>query len=326
MTRKITPLHDLMCLFRLIKIFKKEKPDIVHTHTPKAGILGMMAAKYCGIKIRIHTVAGLPMMVERGWRRRLLRFVEKRTYAAAGHVWPNSYSLMEYITNEKLTNPKKLNVIAKGSTNGIDVNFFNKASLDATLVEKIKTQINYSIQNKYLLYIGRIVVDKGIPELLRVFSELQKTNNALRLILVGECEVELDPLPADTINTIENNPSVIQISWTDEVKYYMHLADYFIFPSHREGFPNVLLQAGAMELPIICSRIAGNVDIVTHYETGLIFDCGNEHDIKNKIRFALDNPEPMRSMVSTLQQIIRTDYRCGNIWKNILAAYKSLLN
>src|SRR5882762_7685479 len=108
MTRKITPLRDLRCLFKLIKILKKEKPDIVHTHTPKAGILGMLAAKCCGVKLRIHTVAGLPMMVEKGWKYRLLRFVEKRTYAAANHIWPNSNSLLQFITEQKLCDPEKL--------------------------------------------------------------------------------------------------------------------------------------------------------------------------------------------------------------------------
>ena len=90
MTRKITPIQDLKCLFQLIRIFKKEKPDIVHTHTPKAGLLGMLAAKYCGIKVRIHTVAGLPLMVEKGFKYQLLKFIEKLTYAAASQVWPNS--------------------------------------------------------------------------------------------------------------------------------------------------------------------------------------------------------------------------------------------
>ncbi len=326
MTRKITPLRDLQCLFKLIQIFKKEKPDIVHTHTPKAGILGMLAAKYCGVKVRIHTVAGLPMMVERGAKRRLLRFVEKRTYAAANHVWPNSNSLLQVINAQKLCYPQKLQVIAKGSTNGIDVNFFDRATLDQQLLDKIKISINYSPQNKYLLFIGRLVVDKGIIELLQVFSALQQTNDALQLILVGDYETTLDPLPKETIKQIENNPSVIHTNWTDDVKYYMRLADLFIFPSHREGFPNVLLQAGAMELPVVCSRIEGNVDIVSHNETGLIFDRGDQQQMQQQISFALSNPGKLKAMAEALYNKIRQDYRRENIWQNILTAYKSLVN
>ncbi len=134
MTRKITPFTDLKCLFRLIRIFRKEKPDIVHTHTPKAGLLGMLAAKISGVKTRIHTVAGLPLMVEKGFKYQLLKFIEKLTYAAANHVWPNSNSLMRVITKNKLCKTTKLNIIAKGSTNGINVNRFSKKSLDEKLI------------------------------------------------------------------------------------------------------------------------------------------------------------------------------------------------
>jgi glycosyltransferase involved in cell wall biosynthesis len=326
MTRKITPFRDLKCLFKLIRIFRKEKPDIVHTHTPKAGLLGMIAAKYCGVKVRIHTVAGLPMMVEKGFKYQLLKFVEKRTYAAANQVWPNSNSLQQFITTQRLTDPKKIRVIAKGSTNGIDVDFFNRAALDEKRINEIKTSINFSPQNKYLLYIGRLVVDKGIIELLNVFSALQKMNASVKLILVGEYETALDPLPVNTIKEIENNSSVIHINWTNDVKYYMYLCDHFIFPSHREGFPNVLLQAGAMELPIICSRIAGNIDIVTHNETGLIFDCGNEQQMRDLVEHAMANPEQGKAMAKKLRLLIRENYRRENIWQNILEAYKSLVN
>ncbi|MBK8495675.1 MAG: glycosyltransferase [Chitinophagaceae bacterium] len=117
---------------RPIKIFRKEKPDIVHTHTPKAGLLGMLAAKFSGCKTRIHTVAGLPLMAETGFKYHLLIFIEKLTHAAASNVWPNSYSLLQFITDKNLCKPGKLHIIAKGSTNGININRFNEAALMKT--------------------------------------------------------------------------------------------------------------------------------------------------------------------------------------------------
>ena len=135
MTRKITPLQDLKCLWILIKFFKKEKPAIVHTHTPKAGLLGMLAAKFTGVKIRIHTVAGLPLMVEKGFKYKLLKFIEKLTYWAANHVWPNSFSLLSFIKENKFTSSIKLKVINQGSSNGIDLNRFNKQNLDQAILE-----------------------------------------------------------------------------------------------------------------------------------------------------------------------------------------------
>ena len=130
MTSKITPLQDVKCLFQLVNILRKEKPGIVHTHTPKAGLLGMLAAKICGVKVRIHTVAGLPLMVETGFKYQLLKFIEKLTYGAATQVWPNSNSLMQVITKNKLCKATKLKIIGKGSTNGININRFSKDALE----------------------------------------------------------------------------------------------------------------------------------------------------------------------------------------------------
>ncbi|MGC4100296.1 glycosyltransferase family 4 protein [Ferruginibacter sp.] len=326
MTRKITPLQDLKCLWQLIKIFRKEKPDIVHSHTPKAGLLGMLAAKISGVKIRIHTVAGMPLMVEKGAKLSLLKFIEKLTYSAAKQVWPNSNSLYQYIVDHKFTAPEKLHVIGKGSTNGINTNRFNRAVLQQNILQEVKASIGYDPQNTYLLCIGRLVADKGIVELVNVFLSLQQNNPALRLVLVGDYEEELDPLPAATMEQVKNNSNILHIRWTQQVEYFMATANYFIFPSHREGFPNVLLQAGAMQLPIICSRIAGNVDIVTHQQTGLIFDTANETQMKELATFALNDPGKMQSMADSLHQQIVNNYQRENMWQNILSAYKSLLN
>lgn len=325
MTRQITPLHDLKCLIQLIKIFKKEKPDIVHSHTPKAGLLGMIAAKICGVKIRIHTVAGMPLMVEKGFKLQLLKFIEKLTYSAANYVWPNSKSLYNYIVENKFTNPAKLNIIGKGSTNGINISRFNKAVLEEKTILDIKNSINYSQQFVYLLCIGRLVADKGIVELVNVFLSLQKKHTNLKLILVGDYEEELDPLPAAIMRQIKTNKNILHIKWTQQVEYFMHIANYFVFPSHREGFPNVLLQAGAMALPVICSRIPGNIDIVENNKTGLIFETEKHQQMEEQIEYAINNTEEMQIMANRLLQIIQKDYQRENIWQNILSSYKSLL-
>lgn len=325
LTRKITPLEDLKCLWQLVKIFKKEKPDIVHTHTPKAGLLGMLAAKICGVKIRIHTVAGMPLMVEKGFKLQLLKFIEKLTYKAASNVWPNSLSLYNYIIENNFAPPQKLNVIARGSTNGINLGRFNKHILEPKILQQIKDTIGYSQQFIYLLCIGRLVADKGIVELVAVFLMLQKTQPQLKLILVGNFEDDLDPLPQSVLHQIKKDENIIHITWTQEVEYYMQLANFFVFPSHREGFPNVLLQAGAMQLPIICSTIPGNIDVVQHQQTGLLFPCGHQQQITTQLEFAIANPGAMKEMAVKLLLIIEKDFRRENVWQSVLQQYQLLV-
>jgi glycosyltransferase involved in cell wall biosynthesis len=326
LTRKITPLQDLACLWQLIKIFLKEKPDIVHTHTPKAGLLGMMAAKVCRVNVRIHTVAGLPLMVENGLRFKVLKFIEKLTYACASNVWPNSYSLFKYIKHNNLTSERKLKVISKGSSNGINLERFSKTSFKNEILNGVKKSIHFDERNIYLLSIGRLVKDKGIVELVDTFVSLKKRSQEIKLILVGKFENELDPLPLRIHTEIEENPNIIHIDWTEYVEYYMSLATLFVFPSHREGFPNVLLQAGALETPIACSSIAGNVDLVEHNVTGLLFDVENNVQLKNQIEFALDNPKLANDMAARLHENVLNYYNRDTIWNAILHEYKTLVN
>lgn len=324
MTRKITPWQDLKCLWQLVKIFRKEKPGIVHTHTPKAGLLGMLAARISGVKVRIHTVAGLPLMVEHGFRYRLLKCMEKLTYASATQVWPNSHSLLEFIEAHKLCKSGKLQVIGKGSSNGIDTGRFDSAALDQELLQQVKQKIGYDPSFTYLLCVGRLVTDKGIVELVNVFNTLQQRYKNIKLVLVGQYEKNLDPLPAATEAMIESNDAIIHIGWSNEVEYYMAIAGLFVFPSHREGFPNVLLQAGAMQLPVICSRIAGNVDIVTQGQTGLIFDVRDEKQLQEQLEYALQHDDEMQAMAARQYGIVRENYKREYVWAQLLDKYRAL--
>jgi glycosyltransferase involved in cell wall biosynthesis len=265
-------------------------------------------------------------MVEKGFKLKLLSFIEKLTYWAANEVWPNSNSLYSYIEKHDFTSVKKLRIISKGSTNGINISRFNQNVLDEKIIQQVKASIQYDNNFTYLLCIGRLVADKGIVELVQVFTAIQKQQPQVKLIVVGDFESSLDPLPEATLQAIQEHPAIIHIKWTQQVEYFMHIANLFVFPSHREGFPNVLLQAGAMQLPIVCSQIPGNIDIVTHQQTGLIFERANEAMMQEQIEYALTHRQQMTEMAGQLQQIVIADYRRENIWQNILATYNSLLH
>ena len=323
MTRKITPLKDIVSFFRLRGVLKKYRPDIVHTHTPKAGLVGMLAARSLGIKIRIHTVGGLPLIIARGFRRRLLMLTEKLTYWAATEVWPNSRSMMSFIIDEKLAKPEKRAVIDNGSTNGIDLKKFSRQFPDPDLQKKVENSLPQRKGLK-ILCVGRMVKDKGIEELVSVFERLQK-KYSLQLILVGPFEPHLNPLSDETLDKIINNRAITHVTWSDHIEYYMALADIFVHPSHREGFPNVILQAGAMHLPVVCSNIPGNADIIRDGKTGLMFEVKNEEDLYNRLRFIIENKEITEAIAQTLFEEVTQLYNRKRIHEVILETYHELL-
>ncbi len=308
MTRRMTPFGDLRCLWLLYRFFKKEKPDIVHSHTPKAGLLAMLAAKFAGVKIRVHTVAGLRFVTTKGFNRKVLIAMEKLTGKAATHVWPNSFSLQQYIKDNKLAKPAKLEVIGLGSSNGINLARYSIAALQPQKLQETKELIKYDSTLFYFLSVGRIVHDKGMDELLNAFVRIHSINPAARLLLVGAFEDEVDPVSEQARQLINTHPAVIMAGWSDAVEYFMPLSFALIHPSHREGFPNVLLQAGAMLCPIICSRIEGNIDIVAHQQTGLIFEVKNEEELFLQMDYALKNPALLQQYATVLRHNIEQHF------------------
>lgn len=326
-TRAITPVQDLQCLWRLIRLLRRERPDIVHTHTPKAGLLGMLAARLTGVPVRIHTVAGLPFMTAGGRKRQLLMLMERLTYWGAQHVWPNSPSMLAYMREIRLCPERKLGMISRGSTNGIDLGRFSPAAVPAATLERLRAEIGYDPDATYLLAVGRVVKDKGIPELVEAFANLHEQFPRLRLLLVGPLERERaeETLPAATLQAIESHPAIQHIGWSDEVPALLLLADTLVHASHREGFPNVPLQAGAMGLPIVCSAIPGNIDIVEHERTGLTFPVGDTAALRDVLERALSGEEEGQKMAAALRKEVEELYDRRVIHAALLEKYQALV-
>ncbi len=323
-TRKITPIHDLICIWKLYQLFKREKPDIVHTHTPKAGLLGMIAAKLSGQKIRIHTLAGIPYMATKGARKEILVKAEKLTYSYATDVWPNSRGLKSFVIEENLCSSDKLRVIGKGSSNGVDLEKFNRGVLKENHLVAATMRILPGENDYIILAVGRLVQDKGIEELVHAFLE-SKIYSMSKLVLLGSFEQELDPISLDLMKTIEENPRIVKINWSDHVAHYMALADVLVHASHREGFPNVLLESGAMELPVICSDIIGNNDIVVQQKTGLIFPVKDKLVLKEALEFAFVKRNKMAQLARNLYLEVQENYDRKSVHQELLANYKRLL-
>jgi glycosyltransferase involved in cell wall biosynthesis len=261
----------------------------------------MLAAKFAGVKLRIHTIAGLRFVTADGFTRKLLVSMEKLTASLATHVWPNSFSLLNYIQENKLVSPDKLELIGLGSSNGINLLRFSPDALQLEKLQKIKEQIHYDEKLVYLLCVGRIVKDKGIDELVKAFRRSYEKNKNLRLILVGPFEDDLDPVSNEAREVLNTHPAIILTGWSDDVEYFMQFSFALLHPSYREGFPNVLLQAGAMFCPVICSRIDGNVDIAEQKKTGLLFEPRNEEELYQQLEYAFANPNLIKQYARNLR-------------------------
>ncbi|MGL6038104.1 MAG: glycosyltransferase family 4 protein, partial [Soonwooa sp.] len=318
MTRQITPVQDLKALWKMYRFLKSERPDLIHSHTPKAGLVSMLAAKLAGVPHRLHTVAGLPLMEAQGLKRKILMLVEQLTYTAATHVYPNSKGLSDFILENKLTTSSKLKVIANGSSNGIDTTYFDKDNLDQNDLLVLKKSLKIEDDDKVFIFVGRLVGDKGLNELIEAFDEIGKNNTATKLILVGTFEDELDPLQTSTLEKIKSNSNIINVGWQTDVRPYLAIADILTFPSYREGFPNVVLQAGAMGLASIVSNINGCNEIIIENKNGLIIPVKNKKALAEAMQKLLNDQVLLNSLKTNARPLIVDRYQQQVIWDALL--------
>lgn len=259
MERHISVRHDIVSLWKMVKVMLREKPDMVHSMTPKAGLLCMMAGWLTRVPLRVHTFTGLVFPTATGLKRRILMLTDSITCFCATHVIPEGEGVKADLQNNGITK-KPLKVLGYGNVKGIDMQRFSRRPE----VMAISRQIPTSGATFTFLFVGRIVRDKGINELAKAFQQLSKKHPEARLLLVGNYEETLDPVSDETRQIIEDMPN---LEWLgpkrgDELIAYYAASDCFVFPSYREGFPNTVIEAGAMGLPSIVTDINGSREIV----------------------------------------------------------------
>ena len=325
LTRAITPLKDVRAVYALYRFLTKEKPAIVHSHTPKAGIVGMMAAYFAGVPNRLHTVAGLPLLEASGLKRWMLNTVEKLTYRFATKVYPNSNGLHEIILTERFTNPKKLCVLGAGSSNGIDTTYFSTEAFSKTVNLEKRKILGIPEDDFVFIFVGRIVRDKGINELVEAFVHLQQQQQNSTLLLVGPFEDALDPVSENTKQHILNHEKIKSVGYQADVRPFFALSNALVFPSYREGFPNVVMQAGAMELPSIVSNINGCNEIITEGVNGLLIEPKSTEALCDAMELLQSNSEQYSVLQSNARAHITARYERENMWKLIHEEYNRLL-
>lgn len=324
MSRAIDLMNDLKALWILVRLFKKIRPDIVHSHTPKAGMLAMLAARITGVPVRMHTVAGLPLMESQGVKRKVLVWAEKLTYACAHGVYPNSYKLKEYIEQQRFTSPSKLKVLASGSSNGIDTEQYKPTP--ALHQQGRDMRKNWGVEDGDLVFvfIGRLVKDKGINELVLAFERLSKRHEHAWLLLVGPQEPELDPIESQTSETIEKHSRIISTGFAQDVKPYLSASDILVFPSYREGFPNVPMQAGCFRLPSIVTDINGCNEIIEHGINGLIVPPKDTQALQEAMEQMIADGSLRSRCASVSRERIEHRYKQETVWESIYEEYRRL--
>jgi len=328
MNRAISPTKDIKSLYNLINFFKKERPDIVHTHTPKAGFLGMMAAYITRVPVRMHTVAGMPLMEANGNKKKVLLFVEKLTYACATHVYPNSYGLEEYILKEKLTTPNKVKVIGKGSSNGIDLDFFDPDKTDINDYPQLQADLDkFAAPDKFnYIFVGRLVKDKGINELISAFVKVHEKFPASNLILIGDFERTLDPVSAETEELINKHDSIYFIGYQKDIRPFLKVSQAMVFPSYREGLPNVPMQAGAFNLPVICTNIVGCTDIIENGVNGIMVEPKSSAELYDAMIEIQTNKTLYSKLQANAREMIKARYARPYLFNEIRKEYESALS
>ena len=317
MERKISPFKDLVSLFRLIRLFHREKPWMVHSLTPKAGLLAMTAAWICRVPVRIHMFTGLVFPTTTGLKQKILMATDSITCACATNILPEGKGVKRDLKHFHITS-KPLQIIGNGNINGIDLEYFDRTPEVLEQAEKYRKE-----EVVTFCFVGRIVRDKGMNELVAAFQRLHQAYPNTRLVLVGPFEEKLDPVLPETRQAIEQQAAIEWMGWQNDIRPFLAASEVFVFPSYREGFPNVVLQAGAMGLPSIVTDINGSSEIISEGVNGFIIPSQNEEALYKAMEKLLDTEE-RRKLAQQARPQIANRYERKALWKELLKFYRSL--
>lgn len=323
MERHISLMKDLKALLTMIKVLRKERPYMIHSMTPKAGLLCMVAGKLTGVPVRIHTFTGLVWPTSTGLKRKILMLTDKLTCACATNIIPEGQGVKNDLIAGKITK-KPLKVLGFGNVMGVDMEHFSRRPE----VLKLAEDLNLRDASKFtFLFVGRIVRDKGINELIGAFKKLYSEYPDIRLLLVGPYEDNLDPISQESRDAISAYDDIIAVGkkMGEEFLAYYAAADCFVMPSYREGFPNTVLEAGAMELPSIVTDINGSREIIVDGENGVIVPSKDAEALYDAMLNMLQDKEERERMAGNARHLIETRYEQRFVRQCLYDFYKEVL-
>jgi len=322
MARPISVLTDLVSLFKFIVFFVKERPYIVHGNTPKASLLSMVAAWLTRRPIRIYMCHGIRYQGTQGNMRKLLMLMERITCRCATSVLCVSRGVMNTFEAEKICRKSKMKVIGAGSACGIDTSYFSISNVD----RNIRKELNISANDFIFTFIGRIVEDKGVNELVEAFNSLSKVKSNIHLIMVGAEERELNPISSRAVRLMKENQRIYAVGRQTDVRPFLAASNAFVLPSYREGFGLVLAEAGAMGIPSITTNIIGCNEIIEDGVNGNIVTARSANELYKMLLYWVDNPQIVEQYKKVARSMIVGRYDRAVVHKAYNAYYKSLVS
>ena len=325
MARRIAPLADLVALGRMMRVMRRLRPTIVDAHTPKGGLLAMIAAVLCAVPVRVYHQHGLPLMTATGTKRRLLRVTERLACRLAHQVLCISPTLRDVLIAEGLCPADKIEVLEHGSIDGVEAErTFNPTAISPEMAAQVRTRYRIPSDAPLIGFVGRVVRDKGMVELTQAWRVLREAYPTLHLLLAGPFESE-DPIPPDVAKTLRSDPRVHLAGMVRDMPEVYRALDLLVLPTYREGLPTAPLEAAAMERPVVATRIPGCVDAVRDGETGLLVPPRDAEALVAAIRRYLDDPDLRRRHGRSGRQRMLTDFDPVRLHGALFQAYLRLL-
>jgi glycosyltransferase involved in cell wall biosynthesis len=319
--RRFSIRDDLKAIRGIRKYIKEKNIDIVVGHTPKGALLAMIASWLEKAPKRIYFRHGLVFETSTGAKGKILKYTDIFTAKLSTQIVNVSPSVSQKAIELKLNKPEKQVILSKGTCNGISTSKFNAKNISRSKCLQIKHSLKIPNDSFIIGYTGRLVKDKGIVDLFLAFRYLKKKYKNIILLLVGFYE-KRDALPQEIIEEIQKDTQIIVTGYVnyEEIEYYYSIMDVFILPSYREGFPTSILEASAMELPIITTRATGCIDSIIENITGLFIDH-NPLEIAEAIEYFIQNKDKKIMFGKEGRKFIENNFDSEIIWKDLEKIY-----
>ncbi len=293
MVRGINPFRDVVSVLQMVRLLSRERPLAVHSYTPKAGLVTMLAAWLCRVPVRIHTFTGLIFPTQTGLKKKLLIWIDRLICGCATRIVPEGEGVKKDLIQYKITR-KALSVIGHGNIAGVDISFFDPGI--PSLVESsqsLKSHLKIGLNDTVFCFVGRLNKDKGLKELSLAFSVLPAQAH---LIIVGDMDGSA-PIDSASMSFFESHPRVHLLGFQHDIRTALSSSNILVLPSYREGFPNVVLQASAMGLPCIVTDISGCNEIIQHGFNGWLVPSHDHHGLTVAMLESLSSPPDVLSQM-----------------------------